>query len=87
MQEILDERASRYGSFCENSRISQVLKNTVALAKNPKAESFHIEGIEMILHKISRIAAGDPNYDDSWIDIAGYATRVVEIIHSRSKPQ
>ena len=31
------------------------------------------EALDMILHKIARIANGDPNYADSWIDIAGYA--------------
>lgn len=27
----------------------------------------------MIAHKIGRILNGDPNYRDSWDDIAGYA--------------
>ena len=31
------------------------------------------EALEMICHKLGRIANGDPNYADSWIDIAGYA--------------
>ena len=30
----------------------------------------------MILHKISRIVNGDPNYKDSWTDIIGYAKLV-----------
>ena len=30
----------------------------------------------MILHKIGRILNGDPNYADSWHDIAGYAKLV-----------
>lgn len=33
----------------------------------------HKEALEMIAHKIGRILNGDPNYDDSWIDVAGYA--------------
>lgn len=33
----------------------------------------HKEALEMIAHKIGRILNGDPNYDDSWHDIAGYA--------------
>jgi hypothetical protein len=32
----------------------------------------------MIVHKIGRILNGDPNYDDSWADIAGYAQLVVK---------
>jgi len=30
----------------------------------------------MICHKIGRIVNGDPNYYDSWADIAGYAKLV-----------
>jgi len=33
----------------------------------------HREALEMIAHKIGRILNGDPNYADSWHDIAGYA--------------
>jgi len=32
----------------------------------------------MIAHKIGRILNGDPNYADSWIDIAGYAKLVAD---------
>ena len=35
------------------------------------------ECLEMIAHKIGRILNGDPNYDDSWRDIVGYAQLVV----------
>lgn len=34
------------------------------------------EALEMIAHKIGRILNGDPNYMDSWVDIAGYAQLV-----------
>ncbi len=34
------------------------------------------EGLDMIANKIARILNGDPNYADSWHDIAGYATLV-----------
>jgi hypothetical protein len=40
------------------------------------------EALEMNAHKISRILCGDPNYDDSWVDIAGYATRVADRLRS-----
>jgi hypothetical protein len=32
----------------------------------------------MICHKIARILNGDPNYADSWVDIAGYAQLVAD---------
>lgn len=42
------------------------------------------EAIKLILHKIARIANGDPFYDDSWKDISGYATLVVEILQKEA---
>jgi hypothetical protein len=40
----------------------------------------------MICHKISRIANGDPNYADSWDDIAGYAKLVSDYIAGLKTP-
>lgn len=34
------------------------------------------EALDMICHKMARILNGDPNYRDSWVDIAGYAMLV-----------
>ena len=31
------------------------------------------EALDMIQHKIARILNGDPYYEDSWVDIIGYA--------------
>ena len=76
---LLADRGKRYGAFAENARISQVLKAQMrACQKWPQLDSDMKEALEMIAHKISRILAGDPRYDDSWIDIAGYATRVAD---------
>jgi hypothetical protein len=36
------------------------------------------EALEMIQHKIARILNGDPDYVDSWTDIAGYSTLVAD---------
>ena len=42
------------------------------------------EAINMICHKLGRIANGDPTYDDSWRDIAGYAMLVVRYLNGES---
>jgi len=75
----LSQRGSRYGAFETHARITQDLKvvmgdtpNWAFLADDQK------EALEMIAHKIGRILNGDPNYDDSWIDIAGYAKLVAD---------
>lgn len=76
---LLAARGARYGAFIDNASISQALKAQMRLA--PKWEALDPdmkEALEMVVHKISRILAGDPHYDDSWVDIAGYATRVAD---------
>lgn len=42
------------------------------------------ESLDMILHKIGRIIAGDPTHADHWDDIAGYA-KLVSIYLEKSK--
>ena len=81
IQAILDERGSRYGSFLDNARISQALSSIVREEFNRRRtssaaifiQSYQIEALEMICHKIARILSGDPYYADNWDDIAGYA--------------
>lgn len=79
--QILTERGARYGKFFDHATISQSLKFAV---QNHMGERWHDmkadqrEALEMICHKIGRIANGDPNYEDSWRDIAGYAALVAD---------
>jgi hypothetical protein len=40
------------------------------------------EALDMILHKIGRIVAGDATFKDHWVDIAGYATLVADRVGS-----
>lgn len=81
IQDTLNERGKRYGEFPDHAYLSQQLKGLLykAHGANPKRvmEPFHWEALDMICHKIARIINGDPNYDDSWRDIAGYAQLVV----------
>lgn len=76
---ILDERGSRYGSFYTHAEITQRLKQ---MAYNHiidgKLAPDQIEALDMIFHKIGRIINGDPDYVDSWVDIAGYAKLVAD---------
>jgi hypothetical protein len=48
-----------------------------------KLEDDQAEALEMIANKIARILNGDPDYADSWTDIAGYATLVAERLNGR----
>lgn len=68
----LEARKRTHGDFSDHARITQGLKD-VLLAERDNLSEIHKEAIDMILHKIGRIYAGDPNVHDHWDDIAGYA--------------
>lgn len=73
----LSQRGTRYGPFTGHAQITQELKQTMHNTKNwDRLTADQKESLEMIVHKIGRILNGDPNYDDSWVDIAGYAKLV-----------
>lgn len=81
LDDILTERGSRYGTFTGHAEISQAIKrvcNMFAEARGTELADDQCEALSMIAHKIARILNGDPDYADSWIDIAGYAQLVAD---------
>ena len=85
---ILDERGSRYGNFLDHARITQRLKNVAHQFATDHGKRFDVdqaEALDMIFHKIGRILNGDPNYADSWIDIAGYAKLVADRLEGKTR--
>lgn len=83
--EMLAERGERYGDFTEVAETSQRLKDAMSFAINyGKLMPEQVEALGMIAHKIARILNGDPNYVDSWADIAGYAQLVVQRLEDSS---
>ena len=80
---VLAERGERYGPFLKHAEVSQRLKSVLWQSNYQSMECDQIEALEMICHKIARILNGDPNYADSWVDIAGYAKLVADRLESR----
>lgn len=75
----LTERGQRYGKFTGHANITQQLKTVMHHTPNWKAlDADQKEALEMVVHKIGRILNGDPHYDDSWVDIAGYSKLVAD---------
>lgn len=75
----LSERGKRYGPFQGHAHVTQEIKKAMQRHSGWKnLNSSQVEALEMIAHKIGRIINGDPNYDDSWRDIAGYSTLIVK---------
>ncbi len=86
LNQILNERGDRYGRFADHARIAQRLKGT--MVTQPKwlhLAADQREALEMIQHKVARILNGDPDYPDSWIDIAGYAQLVADRLQGVSR--
>lgn len=79
---VLAERGSRYGKFKDHAAITMALKRAIgahrAQHRLAPLTDDQQEALDMICHKIGRIANGDPNYADSWVDIAGYAKLVAD---------
>ena len=77
VNDTLEERGKRYGSFEGHAQITQGLKNVMYVSPQwPNLTPSMREALDMIVHKIGRILNGDPAYADSWHDIAGYAMLV-----------
>lgn len=73
-EEILTERGKTHGDFADHAMITQFLKRIMRTGKNWEALSdIQKESLEMNAHKIGRILSGNPNHQDHWDDIAGYA--------------
>lgn len=86
IEAILTERGNRYGPFSGHAKITQLLQRDMRSCigwNNLSAPQK--EALEMIAHKIGRILNGDPDYDDSWVDIAGYATLVADILQGKEE--
>jgi len=85
VEATLKERGNRYGDFADHASIAIRLKQIVDdNLEGVGAEPYMYESLHMIMHKVARILNGDPFYDDSWRDIAGYAQLVVDELNKES---
>lgn len=73
-EQILAERGKTNGDYGLMSEISQNIKREMCGHRGGTLPPYMQESIDMIAHKLSRIAAGDSFTEDHWRDIAGYAT-------------
>lgn len=72
-EEIMKERGSVYGPFDEVSEVSQALEHLViGGGKRAKFTAVQREAIKMVSSKLARLACGDPNHLDSWLDASNY---------------
>ena len=74
IQDTLNERQKTHGTFKTHAKICQALKEVMYVERSwllltPSQR----EALDMIQHKVARILNGNPNEQDHWRDIAGYA--------------
>ena len=76
----LSERGQRYGDFEDHAKAAMAIRGVLFTLLGPEKfdslEPDQIEALIMISHKLARIVNGDPHYDDSWRDVAGYTQLV-----------
>jgi hypothetical protein len=88
MSAVLDERGTRYGTFQGHAQVAQELKEVVSsslAARGKVLAPDQAEALDMIMHKVARIINGDPNYDDSWVDICGYSQLIVDRLRGKAR--
>lgn len=81
---MLEERGSRYGDFSDVAGCSQGLK--AVMIQTPHwfdLSDVQREALEAVAAKISRILSGDFEYRDSWQDMVGYVTLVLDRLPDR----
>jgi len=83
--DTLQERGQRYGVFTRHAEISQQLKEVINQYQTKVLAADQQEALDMICHKIGRILNGDPDYADSWHDIAGYAQLVADRLNGTER--
>lgn len=79
ISQTLQERDKTHGSYSNVASVAQRIKDIIR-GNDSNLGQVHKESLDLIATKIARILCGNPNDADHWLDIAGYATLVHNII-------
>jgi hypothetical protein len=86
VETILAQRGRDYGDYPQKAGFIQNMKLLIRMSPNWfDLDPDMRESMEMIAHKMGRIAYGDPSHLDSWIDIAGYAKLVSDRLQGNAR--
>lgn len=73
-EQTLQKRGEKYGEFHYIANFTEhTLSYLMQLRQGRKTDPTYIEAAHMIIQKLARAFNGDIDYDDSWLDISGYA--------------
>lgn len=82
LAKVSKERESEYGNFRDNAYVAQEMKT---LTVNPTFSKVQREALDQILSKISRLACGNPDHLDGWLDISNFAR--LAYVHTKNNPR
>jgi hypothetical protein len=98
VEATLAQRGSRYGDFTDHAGLAQGLMFRLQKFNKPadneqgytepwrdNLNDVQRQALTVIVDKIARILSGDPNYDDNWHDIQGYAKLVEDRLPKKSE--
>ena len=86
VEAILAQRGRDYGDYLQKAGFIQNMKLLIRMSPNWLMLNPDMrESMDMIVHKMGRIAYGDPSHLDSWIDIAGYAKLVSDRLQGNAR--
>lgn len=79
VKSILKARPTTHGDFTDGAEFTQsVMRIAEKMPSYEGASAVQKEGLHMIVHKLQRCLAGDPDFAEHWHDIAGYAQLVAD---------
>ena len=74
INDTLKDRGALYGDFTDHAIIAQNVKALMQQTEGwTRLSTDKRQALEVIADKIARILNGDPEHQDNWHDIAGYA--------------
>ena len=86
--QVIRERTLTHGEFRQQAEATDGIRRAIFanwVGEGGMDDPVITEGLGMICHKLGRIAAGDATFKDHWVDIAGYATLVAQMLDTREE--
>ena len=86
--QVIKERTLTHGEFRQQAEATDGIKRAIFanwVGEGGMDDPVITEGLGMICHNLGRIAAGDATFKDHWVDIAGYATLVAQMLDAREE--
>ena len=84
MNDLLNEREKTHGDYGYTAKVAQELKAVVRETRpEERLTEIQLESLDLTCTKIARILSGNPNSEQHWEDIVGYAQLVVNDLEAK----